>query len=570
MAKITNKEKNNTKTTKVDDSLTIIKTSKKEDSITEQQLYDVLQFAQSAYSGAFPNVFTPQMVNERMKDLNLNPLVSDEAKIQSALAQPKQNEELLIGYGEFFELSNMLYKRMLSYTSNILSFDIKDIICTNAEESDYSSKKYKEDYKSACDFLDKFNIKEEFLKVMRECLRNDASFWVLRNEGKKYVLQELPQKYCLITGRWDYGILFDMNMTWFLQAGVDINMYPDSLKRMYLDTFYDADGHYNPSSTMAQRDGTYALYAQTSPKEGFWAWKLTPEIATRIPYLAPLFNDIAMQPLMRNLQKNKNIIEATKLAVGLIPLLDKSAKGQVVSDMVAIDPDTAGKFLALLKSGISDSIKIGALPFEDMKAIDFKTTDNNILSESNQNIGTSAFSTKLVYSDARQTILETGIAFDADVAIVHYMYNYFESFLEYFINKTTKNFHFKIHLDGTMATHEKATRMQEFTTLAALGVVLPNRLSYALGMMPHELKKSMEEAKSSGFIELLLPMMNLFTGNTGAEESKDVKDTEKKPVETTSKKNVAVSKNKANNSGGRPPKADGDLKDGGATARDYK
>lgn len=497
-------------------------------------------------------MFTPQMVNERMKDSNLNPLSADEALIQTALASPKQHEKQLVGYGEFFELSNMLYKRMMSYMANMLSFDIKDLICLNAEKKDYSSKKYKDDYKIVCDFLDSFNIKEEFLKVMRECIRNDASFWILRDEGQKYVLQELPQDYCLITGRWNHGILFDMNMTWFLQPGVDINMYPDVIKEMYFKTFYNADGEYQPSANMLSRDGTFALYSQTSPVDGFWCWKLTPEIATRIPYLAPLFSDMVLQPLMRSLQKNKNIIEATKLAVGLIPLLDKSAKGQVVSDMVAIDPDTAGKFLALLKSGISESIKVGALPFEDMKAIDFDTSVNNILSESNQNVGTSAFSTKLVYNDTRQSVLETQIAFDADVSLVHYMYSYFEDFVNYFINRQTKNFKFKIKLDGTMGSHEQKKRMEEFVSLATIGVVLPNRLSYALGMMPHELKKSMEEAKSSDFMDLLIPMMNLYT-DTG-EESSDGKS----------------AKNKVSNSGGRPKKSNDELADGGATARDYE
>ena len=346
--------------------------------LSEQELYDVLEFARRAYNGNYSNVFTPDLINQRMKDVNLNPLASTQEKVTDALKDPKNNEENLIGYSEFFELTSMIYKRMLYYLSNLLSFSVIDLICVNAEYDDYEKPAYKKDYEKVCDFLDKFNIKQEFSKVMRELLRTDAAFFIFRDDGNKYILQELPQQYCKITGRWDYGLLFDFNMYWFLQPGVDISMYPDVFKKKFNEVMYDNNGNYIPSAEIDHRNGTWVLWTQTSPEDGFFAWKLTPEISARIPYLAPLFQDVALQPLMRNLQTNKYMIEATKAMIGLIPMI-KDPKGGRVKDMVAISAETAGNFLNLIKQGIGEAIKIGAAPFEDVKTLDFNVGNDNIL-----------------------------------------------------------------------------------------------------------------------------------------------------------------------------------------------
>lgn len=498
----------------------IEKVSKEEvkESISEQELYDVLEFARNAYAGNLGGVFTtPDLINSRLKDLNMNPLAATKDSVEKALADPKNNEEELIGYSEFFELSSMIYKRMLYYMSHILSFSVKDIICVNAKESDYNTAKYNKDYAKVCDFLDKFNVKQEFTKVMRELIRKDASFWVLRNEGSKYVLQQLPEKYCKITGRWDYGLLFDFNMDWFMQSGVDINMYPNVFKKE-MNKIYESKVQYKPSAPVNNRIYNYGHWVQTSPKDGFWGWKLTPEIAVKIPFLAPLFQDVVLQPLIRNLQTNKYIIEATKVMIGLIPMI-KDPKGGRVKDMIAISDVTAGKFLNLIKKGIGDVVKTGAAPFEDIKTLDFNGGERNMLEDyTKTTTSMSGINSRLIYSSDKPNILETQLSLDVDIMTISYMYSYFEDFLNYCINRNTKNFNFKITLGGTNTKDDLESRRKEFMELSAIGVVLPDRLAYALDMMPHHLIKQMEKAKAMKFNEKLMPMLNMYT-NTGAKDA---------------------------------------------------
>lgn len=514
-----------------------------QEEISDKELYDVLTFAQSLYN--YNMASSPLLVNERMQSINVNPLQAQEGELDKAMANPKNSEEKLIGYSEFFELTSMLYKRLLNYMSNLLSFDIKDIICVNANANDYQKKEYKKDYQIVCDFLDKFDIKQEFTKVMRESFRQDATFWVFRNDTMKYTLQELPQKYCLITGKWDYGILFDFDMRWFLQTGVSLEMYPSIFKKMFKDTFYDAEGNYNP--TNAYRNGNYGMWAQTNPRNGFWCWKLQPELASRIPFFAPLFQDVALLPLKRKLQKNKDIIACTKIMVGLIPMLN-NPKGGNVKDMVALDAETAGKFLALLKNAIGDVIKTGAVPFSDVKTLDFDFSNStNILDDyAKTTASMSGVNTRLIFDGSEKlNVMETQLSLDMDVMAVEYMYKYFENFLEYFINCLTKKYHFKINLGGVNTFIDKDRRMKEFLEYSAIGVVLPDRLAYALQIPPHHLIKSLEKTKAEEFNQLLTPMLNMYTSTTSVD-------------------------NNNNNKKGAPTKDVSELKDGGATAREYQ
>ena len=75
---------------------------------------------------------------------------------------------------------------------------------------------------------------EEFQKAMRQLMRQGVYYCILRETEDKYTLQELPSKFCNITGRFSSGLLFDFDMNWFIgNYGVDINMYPKIFKKMW-------------------------------------------------------------------------------------------------------------------------------------------------------------------------------------------------------------------------------------------------------------------------------------------------------------------------------------------------
>lgn len=486
------------------------KNLEKIDQIPEEEVWDVLEFARNMYN-TYPTVFNPDLVNARMKDITMNPLAGEETAINKALADPKNNEMELRGFSEFFEYTNMVYKRTLHYMGNMLAFDIVPI-CINASPEDYNTPAFKKDEARMHDFLDRFDYKNEFTKISRQLLRQDAYFGYFRDEGERYVFQELPINYSKITGKFESGYLFDFNMMWFLgQTGVDINMYPSIFKE-YLNRIIDGQNNgYAPSKSIDNRTGEWVYWVQTSPDDGMWAFKMNQEQAGQIPYFAPMFADTVLAPLVRALQKSKFIIEASRILVGTVPML-KDAKSGSVKDMFALSPEAMGKFASLFRQGLSKEIQVAVGPFEKVESIDFHSTDFNIAESYNKNLSAqTGVNSRLLFSIDKQNALETQASINVDEMVMQYLYPEFNHFMEFWANKLTKKFKFKFNFEGTNFDANRAKRQKEVLTFAQSGIVLPEKIAASLGLSPQDLKRMMEKAKATKFNENCMLLLNQFT-----------------------------------------------------------
>lgn len=502
--------------------------------ITEQEVYNVLEFANSLYNGSYPSVFTPQLVNSRMKDITMNPLVATMDGINKALATPKESEDILIGYSQFLELTSMIYKRTLLYFSNMPSFNWSYVCKNITSDKEYSSPAYKKDLQIMQDFFDKFNAREIFQVVMKEMMRNETYFGVLRDDGDKYILQELPRQYCKIVGRWDYGLLFDFSMEFFIQPAVSLDMYPPFFKKAYKKVFLTSDSmDYNPASPLNHRKGDWTYWVQTSPEDNFFAFKLFPEIATNVPFLAPFMGDAVLQPMIRSLQLDSYIAEASKLISGQVPFL-KDAKANV-KDAIALDPATLGKFLALVKAGLPNAIKIISAPLDNMQAIQFD--GNNTLYDSylSTTASSSGINSRLIYTKDRQNLLETKLSLDVDQNILRPVYEMFSGILEYLINQRTKKYKFKFSMEGFNTTTDREERLNTAFKYAESGIVLEQKFASAIDMTPFDFRRMLAEGKANKFVEKLTPIIKASQTPAG---------------------------------GGRPAKADSDLSEGGSESRE--
>lgn len=474
--------------------------------LTEQEVWSVIEFAKNI-SPYYGNVFTPEMTNNRMQYINMNPSLATTEQLEKALTNPSDNEDNLIHYSQAFELGDMVYKRLLGYIGNLPSFDLT-FYPINASPEDLKKPSYKKDYNAVLDYLERFNYKQEFKKVMRQLVRQEVFYSVYRDDGIAYVLQELPQDYCKITQRWDYGLLFDFNMNWFLQTGIDINSYPPVFKEMYTRFLSSNNPNYIPSSPLYARNGIFSYWEQTSPEDNFWMWKFSPDIITKVPYFAPMFPDLSQKPLIRNLQKNIYVLQAQKVMVGLIPLLKDNKSGNAV-DNIAIKPETMGKFLGLLRQGLDESIKIGGAPFEDIKSLEFDGGDKNIYEKYNQ--VTSAMSgtnSRLLFGVEKQSAIESQMSVDVDEFLTTHVYPQFENFLNFFANKVTKKFRFTFKFEGTEFEHNRKNRFEKQMKLTEKGIVLPQKIASSLGMGIKEFEMYMAMGVADGFVDKLTPIIN--------------------------------------------------------------
>ena len=504
--------------------------------ISEENVKYVLEYAQSLSGQIGQQFLSPSMINARMQDTTLNPSQATEAELVKALKTPKNSERQLQEFSQDFEIQSQVYKKLIEYQSNILAFDLT-YDCINAEYKDYGGKNYNKDLDKVKEFIDKFDYRREFKIAVQEMIRNDAFFCAPRFEGNQYVLQELPNSvdWTLITGRWDYGLLFSFNMDWFMQQGVDINFYPAFFKRKYIET-YKIDKKQKPYSPpinpVYRGQSSHAEWQDVPPDEG-WAWKMNTSMATRLPLYSGLFLDLLEQPTMRALQKSVNMANAAKLVIGEIPLLNKTTQAST-KDQFSISAKNLGEFLALVKSAIGSAIKTAAVPLTNIKGIDFEADNELYSSYLKTALATSGVNTNLLFtSDTKQNAIESQLALNVDENQLIALYPDFEKFLNYHVNKDTKNFKFKFHLEGTNFYLNRAQRFDNQMTLAGQGIVLPQKIAASLGMDPFSFQRQLDEARASKFVDNLTPITpgaQLSGKDTGRPQKSDseIKSTDTK------------------------------------------
>lgn len=517
------------------------KQTEKDDGIllTEQEVSYVLKFS-DALSGynIYGNALTPMLLNQRMKDITLSPMQATESSISEAMLNPKDSELVLQAFSQDFEIQSQLYRRLLSYLGNMLSFDLT-YECINPDV-DYTNKKYKSELDIVKKFFDNFDYKREFQSTTLELLRNEAAFYCLRYDKDQIILQELPASpnYTMITGRWASGLLFSLNMYWFLQPGVDLNLYPEFFRKKYNDLWGGVSGKmqkYQPDLSPTARGNSSWVYWQDIPVDAGWCFKFNPTIATRVPYFAGLFLDLIQQPLMRSLQKNVNLAAAARLVMGEIPLL-KDTKS-TVKDQFSISPSNLGNFLAIVKAAIGDGLKTAAAPLTNIQGIQF-ASDNELYKAFLRNASAlSGVNSNLIFTnDLKMNAIETQLSLNTDEQLMMSLYPSFEQFLNYQVNKLTKNYKFKFHFEGTDFFNNRQQRLDHQMTLATNGIVLPQKIAASIGMSPFNFERQLEEARANDWVGKLTPLTSSFQ----------------------------MSKAEAN---GRPKKSDGEISEEGEQTR---
>lgn len=505
-----------------------IQNSTPEAPLSSAQVYDVLSFAREYYNtvmgqnfSQYVGVYTPDLTNERLSEIGFNPLSLNSDMLDKLFKDPVANQDKLIGYSEFLKFSDAISKRTLGYLGNLPAFDYT-FTCTNINSpAEYRSKEYLEDLNFVKEFLSKFDVRGQFAYINRRTFEIDAFYSIFRMDGNKYEFQELPYNYSKITGKnVEWGFQFDFDLSWFLKMGLSIEQYPPIFKKMYDNVMGAKYGEkYDPSNPLKKRKGTFALWSQTSslPTKGnFACFKMNSDIYTSIPFLSPSFMDAINRPIIRKLQNDQYIIAAQKIMIGLIPLLKDQKSGQI-KDALAVSPETMGKFLGLLKKGLSDAIKITGAPFEDVKQVEFDMPSSSMYQQASTSQAAGAGATsRLIYSTDKMTATEVVYSAEIDEMIANSVYPQYEKWLSSQINFFTKKYKFSFKFEGTKYSGNRKSRLENALKLADKGIVMPDKIAASLGMDIFEMKAHIEQNKYDNFQDLLYLLPNSNTKDYGS------------------------------------------------------
>lgn len=494
----------------------------KKELLSKEDVNEVLKFTEALYGGLpYHGVATPYLVNDILKNKTLSPEIGDESKIADALKTPKSNEQKILGYAEYQELTNMVFKKTLYYYASLPAYDVA-IECTNATGKDYQKTQYKADLARVADFFDKFDVVKQFQTITKQLLRQEVYFGSLWETNNRFFFQELPQNYCMITGEWENGLVFDFNMMYFLQPGTDINGYlPEFMD--YHSRMLQAKKQYNPTTDAWSRDSSWVYWVQTSAINN-WCFKFNPTMATRVPYLSALLVDSSQQPIMRELQKNTNILAASKMLTGEIGHRT-DGKGGVPGNNYTFDPGSIGKFLAVVKAGLSDLIHMAALPLEDIKGVEFDTKDAvDNYSNYNRSLGSMAGNSRILYSYEKANAIESRYMMNLDENLLRPLYSQYETFLNFIINRDTVKYKFKVTLKGFNDYTDRKDRSEAAKYWADKGIIDIDSIAHSLGYSNRfSVMRRMDEMKAMGFQNMVTMLPNMYTQSVpvGDDEGED-------------------------------------------------
>ena len=311
-------------------------------------------------------------------------------------------------------------------------------------------------------------------------------------------------------------------MMYFLQPGVDIELYDPVFKKYWKEVFGDNKDikNYNPVNSLNDRNGTYSVWTQTSPEDGAWCWKFDTSNFNETPFLAPFMKSGLRNDEVEALQYNKDIASAYAILAGEIRLLD-NAKSGAVKDAFAISPKTLGAFMGKVKAGLNDFIKAVAMPTENTDMYQFNDANKDMYDKHmSVSAGTGSGVGRLIYSSDRMSNAELQYAVEAQYQIMKNLYPQFENFMNYYASKLKTKYHFKFIFDGCSYEFEREKRMDRLMKMADKGIVL-NSSAYAsvLGIAPQDFERSLMESHNSGWLDNLSTLLNANTmkdGGSGA------------------------------------------------------
>jgi hypothetical protein len=533
------------------------------DSMTAEESFNLLQFTQ-----AMDNVFrgygyyNPFSQRQNMLELNNDALVPTYDKILKALKSVPYDYRELARYSEFMEVFDSIYANTLRYMKGLLSFDLS-YTCKNIKDpSEYQSKEYKDDLRRVHKFLDSFDYKQEFSnKILPILLRDETAFTWFRDsyndiekdidlddsnstrKSEKFALQIMPQNYCQLTGYYDNsGLLYDFDVTYFMKGNVDIGLYPKALIKKYRDSLDSSDNKYIPSSQLNKRTGEFATWVQTSPLDGAYAFKMDMSNFRQLPPFAQLMKTCINNQLAEELQDDKDWLSARAFIFGTIRLFD-NAKSGTQKNQWAIDPKTLGTLMGLVSNSLKKNVQPLAMPTSDNKMEFYEDKNPNSVSNKLSNSakqGASAYS--MVYTSDKMMQFELQQAIEGDYQFMAQLYEQFNAFMNFFVNKKTRKYKFNFEFNGCTRSFQREERRKALNELTTLGLT-PNTSYFAsvYGIKPQTFERMLEEAHYGDLTSKLTMLMNKNTMS-------GVTD----------------------NGSGRPTADYSDMTDNGATAREYQ
>jgi hypothetical protein len=461
--------------------------------------------------------YNPPTGEDYTRDINISVKEPTIESLKSWLKNPSMNSKALIGASQYMLNTIMQYKRITDYSAKMMIFNSELIPANTPKKGEI--KTWDNGLDRCNDVLRKFKHRYEFGKVMKKVIEEGGMFTYVNRAPEIMSLVELPTEWCYITGRWDWGYTYAVDLNYFDQFRGLVNVTPEIVN--YYKEFIAMRGAGATGSKLAQ----YQYYPV--PVQDGYVFVFNPLRAELIPpYSATMIDGITILDF-KNMLKQQMALDTVAIIAQIIP---KDKEGKPIIDAVI-----AQKIVNATATILPKQTATFSTPF-DIEKISFGGSQNQ-----NNWIGTGE---DMFWNTSGATNIMNGEINNAaavkysminDFGFVDHMYHQCENFMNIQLWVASSTYRFNIKYSGNRYTLQED--IKDYTSRVA-GANMPISKLYAMeGYEPYEVDPMifMEKHKKRREVMPLVPASQAggLSDNKGGAPKKAVSEMTDSGIKTS-------------------------------------
>lgn len=390
-----------------------------------------------------------------------------------------------------------------------------------------NAKTINRNYRKVNNLLASMNIKSQFPKILRTCLKEDTFYGTMWVTNDNIIIQQLPSDYCTVQTIENNVMNVTFDFSYFDSKSNMLEFYPPEFKTKY---------------SQYQKNRTAKWIELDSPTS--FAVKCNDEILDySIPPFAGILREIYDIEDYKQLKAAKTALENYAMVSMKLPL-DKDGNW-------GIDYDKARDFWGNLDSVLPEEVGSVLTPM-DMDKISFEknnTGDTDTVAEAEQNLFTAAGVSSLLFNNPKASANALSLSIKVDQMITYGIVKNIEDVINRFVQSQGYGKNFKVTFLNCSQFNQKELG-DAYLKAASYG--MPTISAYAATQGISQLELDNMSFLENDVLELhtLFKPLRNSSQMSGSDSEDSGEDTETNP------------------DGGRPESEDTELSDSGEQSRE--
>lgn len=452
--------------------------------------------------------YNPPTAQDFTQDINISPDIKDVSTIKQYLEQPAKHQKELRDISQYLENTIMQYERLTDYLGKTLTFK-SDVRAVDYPKTSQDAETWRNGYDRCLGLLKKLNHRYQFELIMKKTMAEGGYFGWFEENDTFATFVEIPSDYCYITGRWDWGWTYAIDLTFYDKLIGLVNVTPE------LNNYYKKFILMRNQGLRGEKLRPYQYYPV--PVEKGFVFTFNPLRAQIIPPMTGVFLDAVAILDYKNILKAKAGLD-TLAAISMEIPVDKET-GEPIMDAI-----TAQKFIQTAVGVLPKQVAAFATPFKSEK-MDFsgssQTQNNWVGYGENEYWRTSGVGASIMdMTDTNAMAQKYSIM--NDHGFVEHMYRQFENFVNLQFLLKSKTYKFKIHYYGNRYTDSED--MKDYAGLVSSVNAPMGKMFGLLGYNPEEVDAVIKQEDLLGWREVkaILPASQSSGADSGGRPSTSI------------------------------------------------